>query len=75
MNVQDLVVAVFDSLQRRLENNLEKFFQPGPTDQSVCVLHSNRIKKGALWMPRITQSMRQCKIMNLGLTKEGLDFA
>jgi hypothetical protein len=66
MSVQDHVVVVFVSMQEILENNLEKFCQLGPTDQSVCVLHSNRI----------TQFMRQCKIMNLGLSpKQGLDVA
>lgn len=45
MNEQDLVVVVFVSMHGRLENNLETSCQPGPTDQSVCVLHSNRVKK------------------------------
>jgi len=45
MNVQDHVVVVFVSMHGRLEKNLEKFFQPVPTEKSVCVLRSNRIKK------------------------------
>ena len=45
MDVQDLVVAVFVSMHGKLENNLGKVCQPEPTDQSVCVLCSNRVKK------------------------------
>jgi len=44
MNLQDHVVVVFVSMHGRLGNNLEKSCQPGPSDKSAPVLHSNRIK-------------------------------